>query len=56
MVGIKDLLGKLDQYRNNPDLLKKQGSSARERVVNVFSKETMVKNHEKLYLDLLNAG
>jgi len=53
MLGIEDLINKMAFYKENGVILKEHGSSARKRVLNLFSREIAAQNHEKLYLDML---
>jgi len=49
----EDLSKKMEIYIKNRALMVQHGKLARTRTVELFSKDTMVKNCQKLYLDLL---
>jgi len=53
MLGNENLANRMVHYLENKDMLKQHGISARKRVLNLFSREITVQNHEKLYLEML---
>jgi glycosyltransferase involved in cell wall biosynthesis len=46
----ENLAGQMSKYINERDLLKSHGEAARQRVIDIFSKETMARKTQQLYL------
>lgn len=50
---VDEIVKKVEILANNPELRKKLGKKARERVVKYYNEEDMFKNYEKLYESIL---
>jgi glycosyltransferase involved in cell wall biosynthesis len=52
MSNYSDLAEKMESYVKSKDMIAIHGNAARERVMNLFSKKAMVRQHQELYVEL----